>query len=121
MDKINIYSKKIGFFILMELFIAFCCSLLNLFSLSSSITTIIILITNVIIYAYYGYISGKNGNRKGIIEGLYIGLILIAVLFFINLIFYHTGFNINKTLYYSILILTSMLGGSVGKNKKETN
>ena len=121
MNKSLMHLKNLGVFCLMELFIIFICSILNLFLGNGNVTTIILFIFNIIIFFVFGFKFGKLSKKKGLLTGLHIGLGLIIFLFLINTIFYNNGININKVLYYLILTLCSMFGAITGKNKQVIN
>ncbi len=116
------YAKSLGAFLIIEVFIAFLMSLLNLIGVSNQITNIILFISNLIIFTLYGYLQGLKTNKKGFIEGLLIGGLLISILFVITLIFFIKSIRIGTLFYYLILLFCSMVGATIGKNKKaETN
>ncbi len=119
MKKYNFYFKNFGLFIGLEIFIVFICSLLNLLGINTSITTIILLVLNALIFIIFGFNHGIRGKKKGFITGITTGVLLITLLVLINILFFKSGFNINQVLYYLILILSSTLGGMFGKAKKK--
>ena len=114
--KTVLFTKELGIFSLIEILIVFICSLLNLIFLSNSLTTIIILLANCLSFFILSYLYGKKSKQKGIVSGLLNGIILSLFLIIIYSIFYSFSFNINKILYYLILILSSTTGGIIGKN-----
>lgn len=93
--------------------------LFNLIGLNISLSKIIILIINVLVFFGYGFVHGKNTNRKGLLEGLITGLSLIAILFLISIIFFHSSLSIVTLFYYLALLMISTIGSTIGKNKKE--
>lgn len=116
------YAKSLGSFLIIEIFIAFLMSLLNLIGVSNQITNIVLFISNLIIFMLYGYLQGLKTNKKGFIEGLLIGGLLITILFVITLIFFIKTIRIGTLFYYLILLFCSVVGATIGKNKKaETN
>lgn len=119
MKKYDIQLKSLGLFFTAELFIIFICSLLNLFGLNSSITTILLLILNISLFLFLGFRNGLLTFRKGYLSGILTGLALLLILFFINLLFFKGDFNINKVIYYMILLLSSTIGGMFGKARKK--
>jgi putative membrane protein (TIGR04086 family) len=121
MNKALLHMKNLGILSLLEIFIIFICSILNLFLGNGNITTIILFIFNIILFLYFGFKFGKSSKKKGLLTGLHVGFGLIFFLFLINTIFYNNGININKILYYLILLLSCMFGAIVGKNKQSTN
>ena len=121
MKKVLSYIKLLGIFSLTEIFIIFICSLINLIFKTSNITTIILFITNLVIYLLLAFQKGKTTQKKGAISGLITGLALMIFSFLIYIIFYNFSFDINKVIYYLSLVLSSIIGGIMGKNKSKTN
>ncbi len=121
MKKYNIYFKDLSIFFLGELFLVFIFSLLNLFGLNSSITTILILIFNIALFILFGVKHSLRSSKKGFIIGFITGLSLLIILILLNILFFKGDFNMDNMLYYLILILSSTLGGMYGKNKQVNN
>lgn len=119
MKKFYPYFRKLGIFVVLELFIVFIISIFNLIGLNSSITTILLFVLNVTIFILFGFRIGIKEKCKGYISGVLTGLILIIFILLINILFFKGNFNINKILYYLILISSSTLGGMFGKAKKK--
>ena len=117
--KITNNIKKYGIFLLIEVLLAFVMGLFNLLGMNTSLSKIIILLTNIIIFFSYGYISGKKTSKKGYKDGLIQGLILISILFLISLILFYKDLSLGTIFYYLILLITSVISGIIGKNKKE--
>ena len=82
-------------------------------------TNILFMIFMTILFLIIGFKYGKTANKRGYIEGLKIGLSLILILVFINVLFCHSNFSIERLIYYLILILSSIAGSMIGINKKE--
>lgn len=118
MKKYNFLIKNLSFFIILEMFLIFIISLLNLIGLSTSITTIIIFIINLVLFFLFGFIFGKTTYKKGYISGLSSGLLLIFIMSLLAIILYKGEFNINLILYYATLLCSTTFGGMVGKSKK---
>ena len=59
-----------------------------------------------------------KSNKRGIILGLKLSLSFVLLLILINIIFFKSPFNIDRLIYYLILIISGILGGSIGKNIK---
>ena len=116
--KILVYTKILGIFILLEVLFSFVMGLFNLLGMNSSLSKIILLIVNLIIFFIFGFTKGKITNKKGFIEGALTGLILILILFIISLIFFHSNISWATLIYYLALIFISMIGSTIGKNKK---
>ncbi len=65
------------------------------------------------------YLLGKNSKNKGYLEGLKLGGLFILILFIINMII--GKFKLYILLYYSIILITSIFGSTVGINLKRNN
>lgn len=118
LKKYKEYLKNIILFSSLELFLVIIISSLNMFGMSSSISSIILLIINVCIFLFFGYIHGNTQKYRGFITGFVTGLIFTLFMYIINILFFKGNFNINLFMYYLILILSATLGGMIGKIKK---
>jgi len=116
--KILTEIKIFGIFLLLEVLIAFIMGLFNLIGLNTSLSKIIVLILNILIFFGYGLQKGKNTNKKGLLEGLLTGIILILILFTISLIFFHSSISLATLFYYLALLMITIIGSTIGKNKK---
>jgi len=118
MNKIKKYVKWIVAHIIS---IVIYIILLTIFAFTDifSLKTIVIInyIALSIISLIHGILKGKKASKKGFIEGLKYGFILILILFILNLIFYRQ-FNLYIFLYYIILIASSTIGSMIGINLK---
>lgn len=121
MNRLINYLKFISIFLIMELAITFIMSLLNLLGVQSGITSLIIFIFNIILIFILSFINAKKKTKNGYLEGLFLGLIFIFIMILIKFILFNSNFNIATILYYLILIITSIIGGMFGINKKEVN
>ena len=74
----------------------------------------ILLLANILIS---GIILGKKANSKGYLEGIKLGLFLIILFTLLTLL---TGedLKLRILLYDMIILITSILGGMIGINKK---
>lgn len=75
---------------------------------------LIILLVNILIS---GIILGKKATSKGYLEGIKLGIFMILLCFLMTLV---TGqdLKIRLLLYDSMILITSILGGMIGINKK---
>ena len=64
------------------------------------------------------YKNGIRSKEKGYLAGLKTSLLLLSILIIINLILTKKLFSISSLIYYIILILISVFGGTIGINKK---
>ena len=108
----------LGIFILLEVLLAFIMGFANLIGLNSSLSAIIIFIINIIIFFTYGFIFGKTTNKKGFLEGIITGGILILTLFIFSLIFFHKALSLGTLFYYLVLLFVTIVSATIGKNKK---
>lgn len=115
------YLKFISIFLIIELMLSFIMSLLNLFGVSSGITTIILLVSNIILFFILNYFNALKMKKKGFLEGIILGLIFIILMFLIKIILFDNKVNIATFIYYLILFITSIFGGMFGVNKKSDN
>ena len=63
---------------------------------------------------------GLNSTKKGWLEGLKIGIIFFIIFTLLNILIYNS-FIIKTLIYYSIILISSILGGSFGISKKKVN
>ena len=116
-----ILIKKYLFNILWFFIIIFVCSilitLLHYFSIfkSNTINTIKLIIP-IIAILVTSFRIGMSSNKKGYLEGLKFGSIIIVLIFILSLIF--SSFKVKSLVFYLILLITSMLGSMIGITKK---
>ncbi len=118
MKKTINYLKYVSIFLILELMITFIISLLNLFGINSGITTIILLICNIILFFILNYLNATKIKKRGFLEGIILGTIFIFLMIIIKIILFRNSFNISTFIYYLILFITSIFGGMFGINKK---
>ena len=87
-------------------------SLLNLLGLNWKLP----IFFNIIIIFILAMKFSLKSKGKGYILGLKLGIFIVITLILMNLIFYKDIFNIKRFIYYVILLISSILGGSLGKN-----
>ena len=98
------YFKLASIFLIIELMIAFIVSLLNLIGLNGGISSIILLILNIILFFILTFYSGKNSNEKGYLVGLLTSSLLIFLMFVIN----------RRWKYIFLPFLYALLGAVIG-------
>lgn len=111
--------KSLIYYIIFIVLLSFVVSLLNLVGVDSTVTNLILFVFNVIAFFLYGFKNGVVAPKKGYLEGLKIGFILLAILFVINIIVARKFFSVAMIVYYLVLVLASVLGGMVGISKKK--
>ncbi len=118
MERLICYGKYISIFLIFELMITFIVSLLNLIGLNSGITSIILFISNILLFFILTFSNAYKRHKKGLLEGLILGGIFIILMLLLKVIFFKSSLGISTIIYYIILIIVSMLGGTMGVNKK---
>lgn len=112
-------GKNIGislFILIVGTFLISLFSFLNILSNNSLvIAKFIIIFLGFFIGAFK---QGKNGNKKGFLEGLTVGGILVFILFIFNYGFYQT-LKFKNFIYYFLLLFISMVGGIIGVSKRK--
>jgi len=104
----------------MILISVFILTLVNYFNLlSPSVVSILKLIIPLISIFTSGYQLGKKSEKKGYLEGLKIGGLIILVFWVLILFLYE--FVWKSLLYYLILLLTSIFSSMLGINRKKMN
>lgn len=97
-------------------------SILYYFNITSEkINSILLYIISIISIFTGSLLIAKNVNKKGIISGLIYFIVWIILSLIISLIVFKTSFKMSNFIYYIVLLLFSLSGGIIGKNKqKET-
>lgn len=119
LNKLKSYFKVILIGLLFMIVFAFLLSILEYFNLFyGKVSEVSMFIYMAILFFIIGFLVGKKATHKGYLEGIKISLSLIFILIVINILFYQTGFSLERTIYYFILILSSTLGSMIGINKQ---
>lgn len=115
------YLRYSVVFLTIELMITFVVSLLNLIGINSGITSIVLLVLNIMTFLILSFYNGKSSDKKGYLSGLILSLIFIIIMFLLN--GFMNGFllRLSTIIYYIILIVVSIIGGTIGINKKVEN
>ena len=77
-----------------------------------------ILFMTLIWFFFLGFKNGKVSKNKGYLAGLKMGLGFIMILLIFNLIFVRS-FKVSLLIYYLLLLMSSILGGMFGINRKK--
>ncbi len=95
-------------------------TIINYFSIVPQNILNILKIGNIVITFFIsGYMIGKASLKKGWLNGISSGGILLLFVIIISIIF-RVKFNIKLIPYYIILLLISTLGSIIGINKKRS-
>lgn len=113
----NIFNN-LGLFFIILLVGTLIITIINYFSLlNSSIISVIKLIIPIISIIVSSYKLGKSSNKKGYLEGLKLGG--IVVLIFMILVIILDKFDFKSIIYYLILLISSVMGSTIGINRKK--
>ena len=118
MYKLLKYLKYLLFFIIFF----FIISLILAFFATFGVSNLFINKLSVILMAIAAFITSmKEIAGKRYLLGLRLGLLNIISLILINLMFFRSSFDITRFIYYFILLISSILGSSFGKNFHKKN
>ena len=110
--------KSILYFFIFVLVTNIIITFFNYFNLlNSNIINLLKFITPVLGIFGISYYLGKKSVKKGYLEGLKLGSIIILVFLIISLIL--KSFGLKNLVYYLILLLISTLGSMIGINRKK--
>ena len=109
------YLKNIGYVFLGLFITTIVVTLLNYFGILNG-TILNITLTTIIILSLFigGYLTGKKANKKGYLEGIKFGSIMIILIILLNLIVFKNKFNLINILFYLSLLTSSVLGSMFG-------
>lgn len=65
-----------------------------------------------------GFLVGRHSNKKGWLEGLGFGFILLIFVILFNYLGLQNKIQMKNILFYTTLPIASVLGGMIGINKK---
>ena len=107
---------------LLLLFIfSFILATLTYFELLNNNSYKIILLLFLVISVLSGsYYLGYNSLDKGYLNGLLYGVIICTLFSALSLIF-NSSLSFSSFIYYFVIIITSLIGGTIGINKKTTD
>ena len=118
MKQILKYLKSLGLTFTIILISSIILSLICYYAnVNNGFTNFIKLIIPIISIFISSFILGKNTQKKGFIEGLKLSLIFLGLIFVISLMV-KLKLEITTFIYYILIILSSMLGASIGINIK---
>ena len=106
-------------FIIYILIITSIQTILNLFiNINTTINQTISLIALISFVFIQSFKKGKTTEKQAYKEGIKIGIIYILILYIIGLPLLLYKISIKRIIYYSIIIVISILGTILGINKK---
>ncbi len=118
MKKFSLILNNYIFFILSMLVYLIVISTLGHFSLFSyKVVSVISYVFIVILFFITGFKLGNRSISKGYLSGLIMGLSNVLLMVLLGIIFRSIP-GITSIIYYSTLILSSVIGGMFGINRK---
>ena len=115
------YLKSLGLFFGSFLILNIIITILTYFNLLNiNIIKILKIIIIIISLSISGIYLGLNSNKKGYIEGLKLGGIIILIFILLTIIFKNIVFNKYTIIYYMIILIIEVLSSMIGINKKKT-
>lgn len=110
------YLKYFSILLISIIIPIFILTIFNYFEIinNTNILKLIITLISILINSFY---LGKNSKSKGYIEGLKFGIIFIIFITLFNLILVNE-FSLKMIIYYLLILITSMVGSTIGINKK---
>ena len=115
------YLKSLGLFIGIFLILNIIITILSYIEIfNPTIIKILKIITIIISTAISGLYLGLKSNKKGYLEGLKLGGIIIALFLIITLILKPIEFTTYTIFYYMIIVGLAVLSSMCGINKKKS-
>ncbi|MDD4036030.1 MAG: TIGR04086 family membrane protein [Bacilli bacterium] len=114
------YLKIIGYMIGIILIFTFLITILNYFNILSTLTISYLKLIIVLITAFSsGILVGKSSIKKGWLEGLKLGISIVVLMILFSYLGLGKSLAYKNIIYYIIIIITTILGGMIGINRKK--
>lgn len=116
----NKYLKALIYSFGTLIVLTFIFNTLNYINLiTGTLFKIVKIIIPIISYFIAGFIMGKNSSKKGYLNGLSIGAIIVFIFLMISLIF-KCSIGIKTIIFYLLYLIASIAGSMIGiMSKKE--
>ena len=115
LKKIKKYYFNYFIFLFITIFILSFFSYFNI--IGKNIIKYLKIIIPLFLISINSYKSSKILKTKGYLNGILYGGLIVISLFIINILLFRT-FHLKQSIYYLIIILTSILSSMIGKTKK---
>ena len=113
------YVTSISITFLLIFVFAFIIAVSTYFELFNGAIYKGVLLLFLVISIFSGsYYLGYNSNDKGYLRGLIFGVIISIIFLIISIAF--NNLTTSSFIYFFIIIITSLIGGAIGINKKAT-
>lgn len=114
------YLKNLGFIFLGLMVTTLIFTIFNYFYiLPSSVLRVLNIVVMFLGVFIGGFLTGRLANKKGYLEGIKFGGMMIVIILLLNLFIFKNKFNLLNILYYLFLLITSSFGGIVGISKRK--
>lgn len=114
------YLKNIGYTFLIVIASCIIITTLNYFNiLNGNILNIISIIIMFLSLFIGGLLTGRSASKKGYLEGIKFGGIMIVIILLLNLLVFNNKFTLINILYYLSLLLMSTIGSMLGIQKRK--
>ena len=115
------YLKSILYIFIYIILFSIIIGSLSYFNILGNTAVKIFELLAIIISMFIGSMYlGKHSNKKGYLEGLKIGLLMILLLFSFNFLGYDNSLSLTNLIFYGIILLSSIFGSVIGINKKSS-
>lgn len=115
------YLKNIGYIFAGIFVVTIIITILNYFNiLNGTILNVFRIITIILSLFIGGYLTGLKANKKGYLEGIKFGSIMIIIVLLLNLLVFNNKFTLMNILYYLLLLFCSTLGSMIGIMRKSS-
>ena len=116
------YLKSIAYILGSILLFSILIGTLSYFNLlSNNVIKVFELIAIIISMFIGGLYLGRLSNKKGFLEGIKIGIVVIVILFLLSYLGFDISFSLNTFIFYLLIFISSILGSIIGINKKSSN
>ncbi len=112
------YLKSLLYIFISILIFTLLISSLSYFNLLGSALKYFKLIAIIVSMLIGGIFLGKQSSNKGYLEGIKIGVIVIFILFLLSYLGFDKNINLERIIYYLIILISSIFGSIIGINKK---
>lgn len=112
------YGLLLGKFLLFLLGGSLLTSVFYYYLMSQEIVMLFSVIYVGLMCFFFSYSSGKKVAQKGFLEGLKIGTLFSFILFLISMLLSRFQITCLQFIYYFILTVISIVGATIGINKK---
>lgn len=120
MDKIKNYIICLLITIFLIVILSFFINILNYFDILKPNIYKAIIILSIILSIFTGsYKLGLKTAKNGYLNGILYGVVFCIISIIITLVI-KKGIDIINIVYYLIIIITSLIAGTIGINKKTT-